>query len=255
MKQLCLQALGEPLDTAVLTAQESDSAVPAPERPAKVSDAPMDRAEVLSLLDEKIAGFEKNGMTESAGTFRALRLEIAQHLEERPINPEKALHDFYVDCHARNVRAGWWNDLATGQPKKRSVGELFILMVTEIWEAYKAYTEGAADDKLPQYPGVGVEIGDLQIRVGDFAGALIAVMIVEHSETPNPGDEMYRQIGEIAERYEAIRKTPAAKGEDETGEHLAPQPVAEMVFAKLAFNATRPDHKIENRKKEGGKVT
>lgn len=255
MKEVCLRALAEPVDTAVLVPQERDSATSAPQRPAKVSNAPMDRAEVLGLIDEKIAGFKKHGMEEARQAFTAFSYEIAQRLEERPVDPERALAAFYEDCHKRNVKAGWWNDLATGQPKKRSVGELFILMVTELWEAYRAYQERQMDDKLPQYPGVGVEIGDLQIRLGDFAGGLMAGMIVEHSATPNPGDEMFRQIGEIAERYEAIRKTPAAKGEDETGEHLAPQPVAEMVFAKLAFNATRPDHKIENRKKEGGKVT
>lgn len=258
MKEMCLRALGEPLDTVIPAArepQESDSGLPAPGGASRVSDAPLDRLEVLGLIDEKIAGFKKHGMGEALKTFTAFRGEITQHLEERPANPEKALRDFYIDCHSRSAKAGWWNDLATGQPKKRSVGELFVLMVTELSEAYRAYLTQEPDDKLPQYPGLGVEIGDLQIRLADFAGALISGMIVENTGTYNPGAAMLKEICEIADRYESIRKTPQAKGDEEQGDHLPPQEVAEMVFAKLEFNATRPDHKIENRKAAGGKQT
>lgn len=162
---------------------------------------------------------------------------------------------FFMDVHERNCRAGWWSDLETGEPKKRNVGELLMLFVTEIVEAYQAYVENAPDDKLPDYPGLGVEIGDLGIRLADLAGALMAGKVPFYSDTSNPGEDLFTEIVEIANRYEAIRKTPAAIGAPEQGDFMPPMNVAEMIDVKLAFNANRADHKIENRLKPDGKKT
>lgn len=240
------------------TPQEADSGLPAPVEARTLrgaSDAPLDRQEMLDWLDMKIIGCQKHGMSEAFSVLKAMRGEIAQHIESAPIDYATLLRAFYIDCHERNVKAGWWSDLASNEPKKRSVGELFMLFVTELWEAYSAYVEGAMDDKLPDHPGIGVELGDLQIRLADFAGALAAGRIVECSGVGNPGDMMFCEVGEIASRYERMRKTPEAAGEIELGEPIAPMDVAAMTIEKLAYNATREDHKIENRKKEGGKQT
>lgn len=162
---------------------------------------------------------------------------------------------FFQDVHARNVKAGWWSDIATGDPKKRSVGELLMLFVTEIAEAYEAYTNDDRDDKLPDYPGFGVELADLGIRWADLCGAAMAGRVVEYHGVRNPGDEMFQEIAAIAARYEAIRKTPEAIGEPETGPFLLTMDIAEMTDVKLDYNAKREDHKIENRLKEDGKRT
>jgi hypothetical protein len=208
-----------------------------------------------------------------AMTLRAMASEIRQglhipviHGEARviPYNEDRstgishrvALDTFFDDVHARNVMAGWWTDITTGQPKKRNVGELFILMVTELWEAYDAWRNNAPDDKLPEFPGLGVEIGDLLIRVADFAGALAAGRVIAYDpDSDNPGQAMFVEIGEIAERYESIRKTPAALGGPELADFIPATTVGKMIDGKLAFNATRADHKIENRLKEDGKRT
>ena len=167
-----------------------------------------------------------------------------------------SLYLFFQDVYARNLKAGWWTNIADGTPKKRNVGELFVLMVTELAEAYTAYMAGAADDKLPHYPGVGVEMGDLLIRIADFCGALQAGNIIfPDAGSDNPGQRMFEEIVVIAERYESIRKTPAAIGAPETADLMPAMDVSIMVDAKLAFNAKREDHKIENRLKEGGKQT
>lgn len=173
------------------------------------------------------------------------------------IKHQANLLQFFMDVGERNVRAGWWSDLETGDPKKRNLGELLILFVTEIVEAYDAWLEDAPDDKLHQYPGFGVEIGDLLIRAADLCGAAMRGALVRPSGDPlaNPGERMFQEIREIAHRYEAIRKTPEAVGPPETADFLPPMDIAEMVDAKLAFNAHRPDHKIENRLKEDGKRT
>lgn len=172
------------------------------------------------------------------------------------IRHEAALRQFFTDVNQRNVKAGWWTDLKSGEPLKRNVGEMMILMVTELAEAYKAWQASERDDKLPEFPGIGVEMADLLIRVADFCGGLAAGLVVgPDSGATNPGDLMFQEIVEIAERYEAIRKTPAAVGDPETADFLPPMDVAEMTDRKLAFNAQRADHKIENRLAEGGKKT
>lgn len=216
---------------------------------------PMDRDEVVKHITKKIAMCQAKGMTEAANVLTALVGEIEQHLEERPLDVESALRAFYTQVYESNVKAGWWSDLATGEPKKRSVGELFILFVTELAEAYVAWSDNLPDDKLPDYPGLGVELGDLQIRLADFCGALMAGRIVAGSRSENPGANMFHEICAIADRYEQIRKTPEAVGEPETGDYLPPADVAEMITAKLEYNAKREDHKIENRKKPDGKKT
>lgn len=171
-------------------------------------------------------------------------------------NHAAALYTFFGDVYARNLKAGWWTEIKTGEPKTRNVGELFMLMVTELAEAYEAYVLKLADDKLPQYPGVGVEMGDLLIRIADFCGALQAGNIIEFDPgSVNPGAQMFMEVVSVASRYEAIRKTPAADGDTEAAIFLPPADVAIMVDDKLAFNATRADHKIENRLKEDGKRT
>lgn len=171
-------------------------------------------------------------------------------------DPAQSLTAFYEDVHARNVKAGWWTNIDTGEPLKRNVGEMFMLMVTELAEAYEAYVLSLQDDKLPQHHGLGVELGDLEIRIADFAGGLMAGKVVEYDPgSHNPGASMFMEVVEIAKRYEAIRKTPAAKGDTECGEFIAPQHVPTMIVDKLAFNATRADHKIENRLKADGKRT
>jgi len=65
-----------------------------------------------------------------------------------------------------NAKAnGWWDK------GDRNIGELCMLMVTEIAEAYEAHRNGdAMDDKLPQYKGLHVELADTIIRILDYCG-------------------------------------------------------------------------------------
>ena len=261
-------------------------------RPDGVPDLPVEVAEITGNIEErelaaryidgKIKGVEKHIaenrgadsadyeimariLIETAHEFRIGLHLPAVHTNGRviPYNEDRStgvahasgLRNFFEDVYARNLKAGWWTNIEDGTPKKRSVGELFILFITEIAEAYMAYRDNLPDDKLPQYPGLGVELADLGIRWADFCGAYLAGNIVEHSGVRNPGDEMFIEILEIAQRYEAIRKTPEAKGEPEEGEHIPAADVAVMIDAKLDFNAKREDHKIENRLKDDGKRT
>lgn len=76
------------------------------------------------------------------------------------------------ECHGVAHACGWWNNLTTGELLERNVGELLMLIVTEIAEACEGARKDLMDDKLPHRPMLEVELADAIIRIGDLAGAL-----------------------------------------------------------------------------------
>jgi NTP pyrophosphatase (non-canonical NTP hydrolase) len=65
--------------------------------------------------------------------------------------------------------ARWWRDLNTGEPIDRNIGELLMLMVSELAEAMEGHRKNLMDDKLPHRKMFEVELADLVIRVLDAA--------------------------------------------------------------------------------------
>jgi NTP pyrophosphatase (non-canonical NTP hydrolase) len=84
--------------------------------------------------------------------------------------------DFLVGtAHENSCAAGWWNDLATGEPiplTQECVGDKLMLIVTEIAEAKEGFRKGLMDDHLPNRKMVEVELADAIIRIADLCGAL-----------------------------------------------------------------------------------
>lgn len=128
-----------------------------------------------------------------------------------------AINDLSEIVHQKNVQAGWWTDLATGEDlrgfkpgpeilsnAKRDVLNLLCLVHSEVSEACEGVRKNLPDDKLPHRSMFEVELADVFIRIFDIAGA-----------------HKLDLGGAIAE--------------------------------KLNFNAVREDHQIENRKGENGK--
>lgn len=106
--------------------------------------------------------------------------------------------------HQRNVDAGWWSDLETGEPLDRNQAEMIALIHSEISEALEGFRKNLMDDHLPSRSMVEVEFADAIIRILDQCGGF---------------------------------------GYDIGG----------ALIEKLAYNQNRADHKLENRKKDGGK--
>lgn len=75
-------------------------------------------------------------------------------------------------CHGIAHRAGWWNDLKTGEDMrgKRNVGELLCLVHSEVSEAMEGHRKSLMDDKLPHRTMFEVELADTIIRIFDIAG-------------------------------------------------------------------------------------
>ena len=110
-------------------------------------------------------------------------------------------------CHKQAVECGWWNDLHTGEDlrKKKNIGELLMLIVSEASEAMEGDRKGLSDTHLPHRSMFEVELADILIRVFDLAGS--------------------RNLD-----------------------------LGGAVVEKLLYNKTRNDHKVESRRKAGGKA-
>lgn len=119
--------------------------------------------------------------------------------------PGAEFNAFCTTVFNDNVAMGWYTDPATGLRKERNVGELLMLIVSEVAEGMEGYRKNLADDKLPHRSMLEVEMADAVIRIADLCGYL---------------------------------------GLDLGG----------AIVEKRAFNASRADHKLENRIKSGGKA-
>jgi len=81
--------------------------------------------------------------------------------------------------------AKWWTDLETGERKERNVGELLMLIVSELAEGMEGDRKDLMDDKLPHRKMIEVELADAIIRaldtgVGlglDIPGAIVEKMM------------------------------------------------------------------------------
>lgn len=76
-------------------------------------------------------------------------------------------------CHDAARRAGWWEDLSTGQCVTMNpycFSNKLMLIVSELAEAMEGDRKNLMDDKLPHRPMREVELADAVIRIFDTAG-------------------------------------------------------------------------------------
>lgn len=187
---------------------------------------------------------------------------------------EGTLDRLCAEIHADNVAAGWWSDLATGDSiiATRNRGETMMLIVSELSEACEGAAQRLKDDKLPDLPMFDVELADAAIRLLDLLGAEHAnsgvngyTLNLARSEMDHLGTDaaLMGIVNSISRAMEAHRK-------NRLPDYLvALQDALAMIFAlaglrgidlltviarKRAYNATRADHKVENRRRAGGKA-
>lgn len=191
-----------------------------------------------------------------------------------------------ASVHADNVAAGWWTDLDTGASLigKRNVGELLMLVVTELSEADLGLCQHLPDDKLPHRRMFEVELADAAIRIFDIGGGLRLPLgeVVNRLTTKAPLEfldpdirskrtasrlkllDLVNCVSAAMEGYRKDTRTPGGVSviADELAKALflifalndaLDLDVMGAIAEKRAFNATRADHKPENRRADGGK--
>lgn len=92
-----------------------------------------------------------------------------------------AHHVAFIDSHTylselvtlvHKANARWWKDPATQKPIARNVGEMLMLVTSELAEALEGHRKNLKDDKLPHFDMFTVEIADALIRLFDIAGGM-----------------------------------------------------------------------------------
>lgn len=180
-----------------------------------------------------------------------------------------------ADIHGRNVAAGWWNDPKTGEDLhgKRPALELLALVHSELSEGLEGVRKDLMDDKLPHRKMIEVELADAEIRVYDMMGGFGLEPVIDHKVFGTFLDEVDK-VDRVSEALGLLHILVAGatvtffdplegdgKAEAMTQVILGLQAVAlkfgydldEAREEKLAFNATRADHRPENRVLAGGK--
>jgi len=189
--------------------------------------------------------------------------------------PKKWENDAFMselcrDIHAGNIKAGWWD-------KPRNRAELLMLTVSELSEASEGFERDLADDKLPQYPMLNVELADTAIRLCDQIGALgedefggyIAGCYIR-GKTEAFG---MRKVTMDSALMHVINILSRAMEHDRKGRERDYRmalwdalmtvirfadrlgiDILEVIEAKREFNRHREDHKIEVRRAAGGKA-
>lgn len=166
------------------------------------------------------------------------------------------------DIHGRNRAAGWWSDLHTGAPVARDLRETCMLKVSELAEAMEGHRKSLPDDKLPTRPMLEVELGDTVIRLFDNAGGFGWDLAHDFRSTGLPLDNVPAALLHIVGNVfyiahdvhqSQVYAAAAIANVFALGEFLRLD-VPGAIVEKLAYNATRADHKPENRKAAGGKA-
>lgn len=173
------------------------------------------------------------------------------------------LNALAAEIHADNQH--WWHDPATGAPIRRNVGEMFMLMVSELSEAMEGERKDLMDDHLPHRKMAEVEMADFVIRVLDFGGGFgfrfdagVQLPIITETYT-NRGSRLFDIVRLIAELGE--EDAPGAVGRQLTwliryAERYCLDFGYDLwgaVEEKRAYNRVRADHKAEARLAAGGK--
>lgn len=202
------------------------------------------------------------------------------------MNTTQLIIDSMKTCHKAAVDGGWWTDLKTGESMvgKRDYIQLCGLIMTETSEAFEGGVE--PDDKLPHRRAFEVELADTMIRCSDTSigsGLDLTEEFQSFDVDDSPVDTeitgklplicdasntMHRALAvslinlQIAKSMEGYRKRDVAKQKRHMAMAISAIIVISVEFGldvneaameKLAYNAKREDHKIENRRKEGGK--
>jgi NTP pyrophosphatase (non-canonical NTP hydrolase) len=82
--------------------------------------------------------------------------------------PRMGLNEYAELC--RQAADSFYHDINTGERIYHNPGERFMLITSEISEAFEGLRKNKMDDHLPHRKSVEVELCDALIRIFDYAG-------------------------------------------------------------------------------------
>lgn len=188
-------------------------------------------------------------------------LSRALERRKRPQRPE-SLNDWTSEVHASN--AHWWHDPATGVMLDRNMGEMLMLVVSEIAEAMEGERKDLMDDHLPHRKMAEVELADAVIRIADIVGARgidldTAIGDILCKPLPdNKGEALFWIIQSLQairyyEGWVFARKLARCFKRIEMYADKHGYDLWGAVYEKREYNKTRADHKTEARLAPNGK--
>ena len=185
-----------------------------------------------------------------------------------------------IRVHEANKK--WWTNPRTGEPERQKLGKKLMLVVSELAECMEAVRKNLNDDKLPHLKGEVVEMADYVIRLLDIYGAepheldrpikggAVSLTLVERVED-GTYNELREFVNEILQEDKAeimlhmVHQVAVFSRFPYLNDLAFLIKMAEMYCEKfgldlwgafeekMAYNAIRADHQLENRIKEGGK--
>lgn len=163
------------------------------------------------------------------------------------------------EVHTANVK--WWHDLETGEPLNRNVGELQMLIVSELSEAMEGERKDLMDDHIPHRKMAEVEMADAYIRVLDYQYGLYGHFWAYTGEVPdvpeNKGEALFALVKLVAQFDNGIEMVGKQTAKLLAGiEAYCRKFCYDLEGAyqeKMAYNAVRADHQAEQRRLAGGK--
>lgn len=170
------------------------------------------------------------------------------------------LNKLATEIHDSNVNAGWWD----AWPNKIDRFETaMMLVISELSEAMEGDRKNLLDNHLPRYKMFDVELADALIRLLDLAGAYdikFDNMGVPISHEKNKlrdlkvTEQLYKLCQNLCERAWSTQGNIALSIVMILAlADIHKFDIFEIVQEKREYNATRADHKRENRDTVNGK--
>lgn len=178
---------------------------------------------------------------------------------------EERINELSWSIHNNNKEVGWWDD------PNRCLYEVLQLVSTEVAEATEGARKDRMDDHLPHRKMEEVELADTLIRLLDLGGHLKIFykesLAITHYALKLPHCSVGRQhliinnfIISMADALESNQYTDLVTNYSSAIEivltigKMRGYDIEKALEEKVAYNLQRPDHKRDNRAKEGGKA-
>ena len=167
------------------------------------------------------------------------------------------------EVHRANEK--WWRDLETGEPIERNKGEFLMLVISELAEAMEGERKNLMDTHLPHRKMAEVEMVDAYIRLLDYAGGFdidissvdeMLMQPIMHDISSNKGESLFQIVTCLSgypygyeEEIFIVNSIAMIMAHCMHFEY----DLEAAYHEKMAYNATREDHKREARMQANGK--